>query len=123
VNEATDMWARAVRVLGGPRAARLRAVEDAVLSASEGSPAPTGFDMGLAAAGLDTNTGADLLDRRLARFAEAVARHAYEIGAADLDELRDAGVSEETIFELVVATAAGAGLARLEIGLRALEEA
>src|SRR3954470_18392564 len=104
-------------MLGEQRAARLRAIEDAVLSAEEGSPAPTGFDVGLAGAGVEIRTGADVLDQRLApfavaragagvetrpaadvldqrlaRFAEAVPRHAHRITDEDVVALRDAGV-------------------------------
>jgi hypothetical protein len=45
---------------------------------------------------------------------------AYRIADADLDALRREGWSEERIFELTVAAALGAGLARLDAGLAAL---
>ena len=53
-------------------------------------------------------------------YAETVRRHASRVTDADLDALRAAGWTENGIFELTVATALGAGLARLDAGLAAL---
>jgi alkylhydroperoxidase family enzyme len=44
-----------------------------------------------------------------------VHRHAYRVVDADVEALRDAGWSEEAIFELTIAAALGAGLRRLEL--------
>jgi alkylhydroperoxidase family enzyme len=54
---------------------------------------------------------------------DKVARHAYKVTDRDVAALRDAGHSEDAIFEVVVAAAVGAGTARLDAGLRAVHEA
>ena len=54
-------------------------------------------------------------------YVEKVARHAYKVVDADVDGLRDAGYSEDAIFELTLAAALGAAQARLEAGLAALD--
>jgi alkylhydroperoxidase family enzyme len=56
----------------------------------------------------------------LAAFVDKVTRRAYAVVDADVDALRAAGLSEDAILEAVLATATGAGLARLDIGLAAL---
>jgi alkylhydroperoxidase family enzyme len=48
------------------------------------------------------------------------ARHAYKVVDADIDRLRDAGYTEDAIFELTLAAALGAAQARLEAGLAAM---
>ena len=57
---------------------------------------------------------------RMAGYVEKVRRHAYRVTDADVAALRDAGCSEDEIFEATVATALGAGLHRLEKGLSLL---
>lgn len=49
------------------------------------------------------------------RYVDKVHRHAYRVVDADVEVLRDAGWSEEAIFELTIAAALGAGLRRLEL--------
>jgi alkylhydroperoxidase family enzyme len=56
----------------------------------------------------------------LALYLEKVRLHAYKVTDADVQELRDAGFTEDQIFEHTVATAAAAGFERLEAGLGAL---
>lgn len=56
----------------------------------------------------------------LREYVDTVARHAYRITDEDLQALRRAGYSEDAIFEISVAAAVGAGLARLERGLGVL---
>ena len=53
-------------------------------------------------------------------YIEKVARHAYRVTPADLAALAAAGLLEDGIFEVTVAAATGAGLARLRRGLAAL---
>jgi hypothetical protein len=53
-------------------------------------------------------------------YVEKVARHAYKVVDTDIDRLRDAGWSEDAIFELTLAAALGAAQARLEAGLAAM---
>jgi len=60
------------------------------------------------------------LPAALAPYVEKVAKHAYKVVDADIDRLRDAGWSEDAIFELTLAAALGAARVRLDAGLRAL---
>ena len=55
-------------------------------------------------------------------YAEKVRRHAYRVTDGEVAELV-AVTSEDAIFEATVAAAFGAGLARLEAGLAAIEAA
>jgi alkylhydroperoxidase family enzyme len=56
----------------------------------------------------------------LAPYLEKVRRHALEVTDADVQRLKDAGFSEDKIFEHTVSAAVAAGLERLEAGLEAL---
>jgi alkylhydroperoxidase family enzyme len=49
-----------------------------------------------------------------------VERHAYRVTDADVEALKDAGLSDDEIFEQTVSVAVAAGLARLDAGLGAL---
>ena len=53
-------------------------------------------------------------------YLEKVRLHAYRVTDADVQALKDAGYSEDEIFEHTVSAAVAAGLARLEAGLAAL---
>jgi alkylhydroperoxidase family enzyme len=53
-------------------------------------------------------------------YTDTVRRGAYLVTDAHVDALRAAGLSEDEIFELTVSTAVGAGLERLDAGLKAL---
>ena len=53
-------------------------------------------------------------------YLEKVRRHAYKVTDRDVQELKDAGFSEDEIFERTVSAAVAAGLERLDAGLRAL---
>jgi alkylhydroperoxidase family enzyme len=57
----------------------------------------------------------------LAAYADKVRRHAYKVVDADFARLREAGYSEDEIFEATAAAAVGAGLTRLRAALQALE--
>jgi hypothetical protein len=59
---------------------------------------------------------AEKIPESLREYVDDVALHAYQITDEDLQELRRAGYSEDAIFEVSVAAAVGAGLARLERG-------
>ena len=48
-------------------------------------------------------------------YLEKVRERAYTVVDADVDALREAGFSEEAIFEQTVAVAIGEGLRRLDI--------
>jgi alkylhydroperoxidase family enzyme len=49
-----------------------------------------------------------------------VRRNAYKVTDEDIRALRDAGYSEDVIFEQTVSVAVATGLERLEVGLEAL---
>ena len=55
-----------------------------------------------------------------AAYLEKVRSRAYEVTDADVQALKDAGFSEDEIFEQTVSAAVGAGLERLDAGMRAL---
>jgi len=56
----------------------------------------------------------------IAAYVDKVAMHAYKTTDADIDALREAGYSEDAIFEITLSAALGAGIARMERGLDAL---
>jgi alkylhydroperoxidase family enzyme len=58
---------------------------------------------------------------KAAAYAATVWRHAYRVTDAQVEALRAAELSEDDIFELTVAAAVGAGLERLDAGLRTLQ--
>jgi alkylhydroperoxidase family enzyme len=53
-------------------------------------------------------------------YADTVRRHAYRTTDAQVEALLDAGMSQDEVFEVTVAAAVGAGLERLDAGLRAM---
>ena len=53
-------------------------------------------------------------------YINKVVRHAYKITDKDVQQLKEAGYSEDAIYELTLCAAMGASLARLECGLEAL---
>jgi len=55
-----------------------------------------------------------------ATYLEKVRLHAYKVTDADVQKLKDAGFSEDEIFEQTISAAVAAGLVRLEAGLAAL---
>jgi alkylhydroperoxidase family enzyme len=57
---------------------------------------------------------------QFATYLEKVRLHAYKVTDPDVEALKDAGFSEDEIFEQTVSTAVAAGLERLEAGLAAL---
>jgi hypothetical protein len=56
-------------------------------------------------------------------YVETVRRHAYKVTDRHLDELAEAGWTDDQVFELTVAAAFGAAKRRLDVGLRAFGEA
>ena len=55
-----------------------------------------------------------------AAYLEKVRLHAYKVTDADVGRLKDAGFSEDEIFEQTVSAAVGAGLHRLDAALGTL---
>jgi alkylhydroperoxidase family enzyme len=66
-------------------------------------------------------TGGDVPDAAAA-YVDKVRRHAYKVTDRDIEQLREAGYSEDQIFELTLAAAYGAARARLDTGLDAMAE-
>jgi alkylhydroperoxidase family enzyme len=62
------------------------------------------------------------LPPHLTALVEKIHRHAYRVTDEDLASLR-AQHSEDELFEIIVAAALGAAAARLQAGLRALDQA
>jgi alkylhydroperoxidase family enzyme len=56
----------------------------------------------------------------LAAYLEKVRLHAYKVTDRDVDELKEAGFSEDEIFEHTVSATVAAGLERLDAGLATL---
>jgi hypothetical protein len=64
-----------------------------------------------------------LPDPLVQRYVETIRLHAYKLTDRRLQELAQAGWSDDQVFELTVAAAFGAAKRRLDAGLRALGEA
>jgi alkylhydroperoxidase family enzyme len=56
----------------------------------------------------------------LRAYVEKVHRHAHRITDEEVEALKQAGYSQDQLFEITVSAAVGAGLSRLERGLAAL---
>ena len=75
------------------------------------------------AAGLGgDDRAADGVPVEIQGYIDKVARHAYKVTDEDILELERAGYSEDHIFEITLGAALGAGLARLDCGMRILKE-
>jgi alkylhydroperoxidase family enzyme len=53
-------------------------------------------------------------------YVDKVALHAYKVVDSDIERLREAGYSEDAVFELTVSAAYGAAAERIDRGLGAL---
>src|SRR5262245_57955742 len=91
----------------GPRVrARLERLLDRLINETQGQPAlrsaalARGFELG----GVP-RPGAEALPSAFGRYIELVARHAWKITDADVDELRRANIDEDAIYEATVAAA------------------
>lgn len=62
-----------------------------------------------------------LVPEELTDYLKKIALHAYKITDEDVAVLQQAGYSDEALFEITLTAALGAGIARLERGLSALE--
>jgi len=74
---------------------------------------------------LGGRSGAEVVEipAELTGYVTKVALHAYKTLDEDIEALRNAGYSEDAIFEMTLSVAIGAGQARLERGLAALKGA
>jgi hypothetical protein len=76
------------------------------------------------AAGLgDAVRSSQELPAELISYVKKVALYAYKVTDQDVQQLREAGYSEDIIFEITLCASVGAGLARFERGLQALKGA
>ena len=57
----------------------------------------------------------------IATLVDKIARRAHTVTDADVQEVRQAGYSEDAVFEITAAAALGAALGRLERGMAALK--
>lgn len=73
---------------------------------------------GEAAAGVPTTPND--IPAALTPYLDKVARTAYKITDKDITRLKEAGYSEDDIYEITLSIAIGAGLGRMKRGLMAL---
>jgi hypothetical protein len=107
----------------GLSAKRARKLIDGVLGRAGGADRPrrlAALRRGAAATGAVPDPSADELGAA-AGLVDKVALHAYRITEDDVAALKRAGVSEDEAFDLIVATAVGAGMARRAIGRDAVD--
>ena len=57
----------------------------------------------------------------LTAYVNKVTLHAYRVTDQDVENLKEAGYSEDAIFEITLCASLGASLARFERGLQALK--
>jgi alkylhydroperoxidase family enzyme len=95
-----------------PYSSKVKRLKEAVLSGSGALDPAVRMAASLA-------TG---LPDALGPYVEKVARHAYQVTDEDITALRQAGYSEDQLFEVTVSAALGAGLVRLEAGLSVLQQ-
>ena len=67
--------------------------------------------------------GAGEVPENLRALVEKIAGRPWSVTDEDITRLAEAGYSEDQIYELVLAAAAGAGVRRFDAGLRAIEGA
>jgi alkylhydroperoxidase family enzyme len=70
-----------------------------------------------------TRKSAGEIPSALCELVEKIDQRPWRVSDADFSKLRQAGYSEDQLFELTVAAAAGAGVKRFEAGLRAIKAA
>jgi hypothetical protein len=80
------------------------------------------FDIGSRAAKGEESDAA-MISPAVRSFLDKVARQAYRVTDQDVASLRDASWSEDAVLELIVCTAVGSGVARLDRGIAAVEAA
>ena len=106
-------------------AAHVQRMVDAVLS-RPGDTDPTlrrAIEAWSAKLGGRSGTEVVEIPAELTGYVNKVALHAYKTLDEDIESLRNAGYSEDAIFEITLSAAIGAGQARLERGLAALKGA
>jgi alkylhydroperoxidase family enzyme len=106
-------------------AAHMQQMVDAVLSGPGDTDPTLRRAIEAWAAKLGGRSGAEVVETpaELTDYVTKVALHAYQTLDEDIEALRNAGYSEDAIFEMTLSVAIGAGQARLERGLAALKGA
>ncbi|MEL6348559.1 MAG: hypothetical protein AAFV53_35975 [Myxococcota bacterium] len=95
-------------------------LREAAQSASGELPPPIrGAIQAAAATALTDPTARPAIDPTYDGYIDAVVHRAHQIDDADLDAMRDAGLSDRALFEITVNAAVGAGLAALGHARRA----
>src|SRR2546429_5997393 len=101
---------------GGRYATFTARLVDAVLT----QPGHTPPELRRAVVARAAGTGREDLPAELAAYVDTVAQHAYRVTDEHLGRLRQAGHSDDALFEMTVSAALGAALGRLEPGMAAL---
>ena len=111
---------RAGRAPGASREERVERLRAAVLGSPGATPVELrrNVDARAAAPGFDD---APDLPSELRELVDKIARRAYAVTDDDIAALRQAGYTEDAIFEVVASAAVGAGTARLRRGLDLVE--
>jgi hypothetical protein len=109
----------------------IRALRDAALDTrgdSDPSTRRAVFDRAVELSGGDIHqpgtgrepTPSEGLPDALDELIDKESRHAFKVVDRDLDRLRASGLSQDAVFELIVAAAVGAGVGRFDRALDAL---
>ena len=101
---------------GGRYATYTARLVDGVLT----RPGHTPPDLRRAVLARAAGTGREDLPAELAAYVDTVAQHAYRVTDEHLGRLRQAGHSDDALFEMTVSAALGAALGRLERGMAAV---
>jgi|SRR6266568_5094594 alkylhydroperoxidase family enzyme len=106
-------------------AAHVQRMVDAVLNGPGDTDSALRHDIEAQSAKLGGRLGSEVgeIPAELTAYVSKVALHAYKTLDEDIEALRNAGYSEDAIFEITLSAAIGAGQARLERGLAALKGA
>ena len=71
---------------------------------------------------VDSSVDSGEISPQLEKFARKLIDHPYKLIDSDIEDLRLAGLNEDEIFELTVATALGAGVGRMLITQKLIAE-
>ncbi len=107
-----------------PRAILARRLKETVLT-TEGETDPSlrrAVEALAAQLGGSSTLQGNTVPPELISYIKKIALYAYKTTNEDVESLRQAGYSEDAIFEITLSAALGAGIARLERGLSALHE-
>lgn len=105
-----------------PAAYTQRLIEAVLTSPSDTEPSVRRAVAALTAQlGGHLTSNVDEVPPELISYIKKVALHSYKTTDEDIEMLLQAGYSEDAIFEITLAAALGAGMARLERGLAALK--